>query len=81
MKIKVLYFGVLAHNMGRDSEEISLPDNARVEDAIQTLSHEYEVLGRYRSLLAYAVNLEYVSSSQTLKDGDELAMIPPVSGG
>ncbi len=81
MKIKVLCFGALAHDMGQESMEIDLPDNASVEDAIQALSHEHKVLGRYRSRLAFAVNLEYVSSTQALKDGDELALIPPVSGG
>jgi len=81
MKIKVLYFGVLAHNLGQESTAIELPDNASVADAVETLSRAHDVLGRYRSRLAYAVNLEYVSATQKLKDGDELALIPPVSGG
>ncbi len=81
MKVRVLFFAVLAHEIGRGDVVLHLSDNATVEDALSALAHEYPPVARYQSRLATAVNLEYVGSDHLLCDNDELAVIPPVSGG
>lgn len=81
MTIRVLYFGSLAHELGRKSGELVLSDNATVADALEALFAEHPGLDRHRARLAVAVNLEYVTPTHVLRAGDELALIPPVSGG
>lgn len=81
MTIRVLFFGSLAHDLGRKSCELVLSDNATVADALETLLADDPALERHRARLAVAVNLEYVSPTHMLRAGDELALIPPVSGG
>lgn len=81
MKIRVLLFASLARDVGRGELELSLSDNARVSDALAALSRDHPPISRYRCRLATAVNLDYVGPEHRLRDGDELAVIPPVSGG
>ncbi len=45
------------------------------------LVRQYPILARWRSLTRYAINLEFVAPDTPLQDGDEVALIPPVSGG
>jgi molybdopterin converting factor small subunit len=81
MKIRVLLFASLAHDVGRGGLEMHLSDNATVGDALAALARDYPPISRYRTRLATAVNLDYVGPDHCLCDGDELAVIPPVSGG
>lgn len=81
MKIRVLLFASLARDVGRGELELSLSDNAVVGDALAALSRDHPPIARYRRRLATAVNLDYVGPKHRLRDGDELAVIPPVSGG
>jgi len=81
MTIEVLFFAVLAKELGAERRSIQLPDNATVGEALSRLVDDNPALGRFRAGLATAVNLEYVRSDHLLHDGDELALIPPVSGG
>lgn len=81
MKVRVLFFAALAHDIGKRDATLDLSDNATVKDALSTLAREYPAVGRYQSRLATAVNLEYVGPEHPLCDNDELAVIPPVSGG
>jgi molybdopterin converting factor subunit 1 len=81
MKVRVLLFASLAQEIGQGELEIHLSDNATVSDALSMLSRDYPPISKYRSRLATAVNLDYVGSEHHLCDGDELAVIPPVSGG
>ena len=81
VKIRVLYFGSLAHDLGTGSTELELSDNATVGDALIVLCETRPPLEKHCSRLATAVNLEYVDPAHPLHDGDELALIPPVSGG
>jgi sulfur-carrier protein len=81
MKIRVLMFASLAREVGRGELELDLSDNATVGQAIAALCGDYPPISRYESRLATAVNLDYVGPDHRLHDGDELAVIPPVSGG
>ena len=76
MRVRILYFGVLKESLGREGEEVELPAGARVTD----LMARYEGQEWLRSV-AVAVNHEYAKGEDVLRDGDEVALLPPVSGG
>jgi molybdopterin converting factor subunit 1 len=81
MQVRVLYFGVLKDRMGRSETMMEVPKGSSVS----------EVLALHRGLakapealwdsIAVAVNQEYARMGDVLKDGDEVAFLPPVSGG
>lgn len=77
MQVRVLLFGPLAEAAGRDTVDVELPDGATVGDVPGLVDGLPEA---FRSL-AYAVNASYAQSDRALSDGDEVALIPPVSGG
>ncbi len=82
MTVSVRLFAILRERAGRDSVEIELPDGATVGDAFQRLA-ETPGLGDLvgHMPLRMAVNREYASEGAPIAPGDELAVIPPISGG
>jgi len=76
MKVTVRLFAILRQRAGRDTLELDLPDGARVADALAEVD---DLAGGLR--LVMAVNREYAAADHPLAAGDELALIPPVSGG
>ena len=82
MTVTVRLFAILRERAGRDSVEIELPDDATVADAFDRLAAE-PGLGELvaRMPLRMAVNREYVGADAPIAAGDELAVIPPISGG
>jgi molybdopterin converting factor subunit 1 len=76
MRITVRLFAMLRERAGSDALELDLPDGARVSDALAAVDHLAGGLS-----LVMAVNREYAALDQPLEAGDELALIPPVSGG
>lgn len=81
MMIKVKLFAMLREKAGRDEIPLELADGARVSDAVRELLKQMPGLETWISKAAYAVNLSRVNGQAILKDGDELALLPPVSGG
>jgi molybdopterin synthase catalytic subunit len=76
MVVNVRLFAALRERAGRDRLELDLPDGARVRDALAAVD---DLAGGLPLVLA--VNREYADPDATLSAGDELALIPPVSGG
>ena len=76
MTVHVRLFAMLRERAGTSALELELPEGARVADALAALEH---LAGGLTCLLA--VNREYADADQVLVAGDELALIPPVSGG
>ena len=76
MMVRIRLFAMLRERAGRDELELELPDGARVADALAALDHLAGGLS-----LVLAVNREYAPPDAVLRAGDELALIPPVSGG
>jgi molybdopterin synthase catalytic subunit len=76
MRVTVRLFAILRQRAGRDTLELDLPDGARVSDALAEVD---DLAGGLR--LVMAVNREYAAADHPLAAGDELALIPPVSGG
>jgi molybdopterin converting factor subunit 1 len=77
MRVRVLYFGVLKDAFGREDEGLELVEGATVADLLRVLR------GRegFWDSIAVAVNREYAKAEDVLKEGDEVALLPPVSGG
>ena len=78
MRVRVLYFGVLKESLGRESEMVELPEAARVADLMARFEGEG---AEWMRSIAVAVNREYARREDVLRDGDEVALLPPVSGG
>jgi MoaE-MoaD fusion protein len=81
MQVRVLFFGILKDLTGRSSDLLSLPDHASAADVI---SHYEQHLSKNKGILnsiAISVNQEYARPDIKLKAGDEIALLPPVSGG
>ena len=81
MKVRVLFFGVLKDLVGRDSDEISLPDHATAADVLQHYQERFQHKNGIWSSIAISVNQEYAVREARLRPGDEIALLPPVSGG
>ncbi len=81
MQIRVLFFGVLKDLAGKPADSLTLPEDATLGDV---LSHYEQVIPRLKETaasLAMSVNQEYAGRGTRLKQGDEVALLPPVSGG
>jgi molybdopterin synthase catalytic subunit len=76
VRVVVKLFAGLRERAGTGTRELELPDGARAGDAWRELE-----LGDEPSGLLYAVNKRYAGRDEALADGDEVALIPPVSGG
>jgi molybdopterin converting factor subunit 1 len=81
MRVHVLYFGMMKDLAGRSSETIDLPEGARMSALLQHWRTSVSRFAEYENSLALARNQEYASADATLSDGDEIAVLPPVSGG
>ena len=81
MRIKVLYFSSIKDKIGITSENIKIAENSTVSDLIKLLSEKYPQIKDSLKNSMFAVNEEYASIEQELKEGDTVAIIPPVSGG
>jgi molybdopterin converting factor subunit 1 len=81
MRIHVKLFAILRERAGVSELEIELGPAATVGDAAGVLAAQLPSLKSFLPRVAYAVNQAYVKSDTALHDGDELALIPPVSGG
>ena len=82
MFIDVRLFAMLRERAGRDSVTVEVPDGATVRDAVDAVAQTHglaDVMPRMSVVMA--VNREYAADDAPLAEGDELALIPPVSGG
>jgi len=81
MEVQVLFFGVLKELAGMAGERLTLPDGAEVEDVLAHYEQRLPQLKQWRGVLALSVNQEYAGPAARLQAGDEVALLPPVSGG
>ena len=81
MRVRLLYFAVLRDIAGTSAENLELPSGSRAVDVWERLRSTHRELAAYRLPPMVAVNEEYVEAERALRDGDELAFIPPVAGG
>jgi len=81
MRVNVRYLGMLREIAGRDGEPLELPDGASLGALYAALQQRLPQLQKFHQAIAMAVNYEYSGSDTPLREGDEVALIPPVSGG
>lgn len=79
--MRVLFFGVLREIVGKPEELIDLPDGAAVRDLLARYAAQSPALTNSLSSLAVAVNQDYSGPDTLLRMNDEVALLPPVSGG
>ncbi len=81
MRVRVKLFAMLRERAGAGDVFQELPEGSTVKDLWDQLRRDHAGLSGVELKLLYAVNSEYVAPDHRLADGDEVAFIPPVSGG
>ncbi len=81
MQVRVLFFGVLRELTGQVSDCLELPEGASVRDVISRYESRIPPLKEFLPSIALAVNQQYASPETRLRANDEVALLPPVSGG
>jgi len=81
MRVRVLFFGVLKDLVGKAGDTLDLDQGASVADLLAHYERQIPRLRESLPSLALAVNQEYASAETKLRSNDEVAILPPVSGG
>lgn len=82
MRVKVLYFGALGEDLGRSGEDCEIENGSTTQDLLQNLAHKNQDFVSWQNRLLVAVNCEHVcESDRVLAENDEVALMPPLSGG
>jgi MoaE-MoaD fusion protein len=81
MNVRVVYLGPSRDWAGVESESVTLDAGSTVGTLVEIIIERHPALDRARSSLRFAVNCDFATEDQPLADGDEIAVIPPVSGG
>ena len=79
--VKVLFFGAARDAVGQGEVDFSLAANSTAANAFEQVVEKFPELRRFGRSLLLAVNQEYALADREVRDGDELALFPPVSGG
>lgn len=80
MKLNIMLFGIARDIIGGSSLTLEMEEKATVDTLMQHLQKTYPDFERLASLMI-AVNSDYAKRDQVLQENDEIALIPPVSGG
>lgn len=81
MRVTVRLFARLRELVGTGELEREVPLGATVRTVWDALVREYPVVAPYTDSLSCAVNVDYARMTTSVSDGDEVAFLPPVSGG
>ncbi len=81
MNVRVRLFSIAKDLAKMEELQLNMKDGAHVSEIYQYLSAYNESFMDYKATFRFAVNEEYVPDDHTLQEGDEVAVIPPVSGG
>ncbi len=81
MHIRVLYFGILKDLAGNADEAVDVPENSTLADLLAYCKSRTPRLGDYLSGAAFSINQEFAHPADGLHENDEVALLPPVSGG
>jgi molybdopterin converting factor subunit 1 len=80
-RVKVLFFGRLKEIVGHAEDSVELPDGAPIEALFLQYGVKHPELARFRASLVASRNQEFAAWNTPLHSGDEVAFLPPVSGG
>src|SRR5262245_12229238 len=81
MRIRVLLFGQLKDIVGQPEETVEIESGAKLESLVSRYAERYPRFQLLAGSIACSVNQEYATASVVLRDGDEVGLLPPVSGG
>ena len=81
VRIRLLFFAVLRDITGVADANLDVPEGTRPRDVWRSLRDQHRQLAAYEQPPMTAINESYASPDDPLRDGDELAFIPPVAGG
>jgi molybdopterin converting factor subunit 1 len=81
MRVRVLFFGMLKDLAGKPSDTLDLPEGATVRGLLAHYESQIPLIKDCVASLAVAVNQQYAGAETLLKSDDEVALLPPVSGG
>lgn len=81
MRVRVLFFGILKDIVGKSEELIEVPPNSTVGAVFESYSRRFETLQHRRPSILIAKNREFATPDTGLVEDDEIAFLPPVSGG
>ena len=81
MKVRVQLFAILREVVGREEVELDGAEELTVGHLWEQLVSDHPDLGGYEHSIQFAVNHDFVSRDMLLKPEDEIAFLPPVSGG
>jgi len=81
VRVKVLFFGMLKDIVGRAEEQIEVENGARLEAVFEHYAGEFPRLRDLASSIVLASNHHFCDRSTLVNEGDEIAFLPPVSGG
>ncbi len=77
--VRVLYFSIVREKLKKDHEDLNF--SGTVKELKELLKNQYPQLSDLLERVKFAINEEYVDESFHIKEGDTVAIIPPVSGG
>lgn len=81
VRVTVLFFGRLKDVVGQSEQSLDLNDASTIEQLFALYSQRIPELARYRSSVVASRNREFAAWDTPLHSGDEVAFLPPVSGG
>lgn len=79
--IRIRYFAILREHLGKSEESLAVPEGTLVSEVYPLVTGDQPRLANLRRSMMLMVNEDYVEPDYVLQDGDEVAFIPPVSGG
>ena len=81
MQVRVLFFGALRDLSGHATDSLSLPEGATLGDLVSHYEQKIPRLKQFLPSIAMSLNQQYAQTDSVLHDQDEVALLPPVSGG
>jgi len=81
VRVKVLFFGMLKDIVGRAEDHIEVADGSRLESVFTSYARQFPRLTDLQASIVLACNQEFCDRSAAIREGDEIAFLPPVSGG
>jgi len=81
LRINLKFFGQLRELTGRSDEQIEVEPGAKIEELARVLAERFPKINKHLAVVSFSVNSEYVRKEKQLQDGDEVGLLPPISGG
>ncbi len=81
VKVKLKFFGQLRDLAKIDEENFEIKEDAQISELLSSLGEHIPAIREHLKVTTCAINNEYVSKDAVLQEGNEVALLPPISGG